>query len=130
MTAARARLTVRLTAAQCRTDAGAAGSSLQGTTELGISRPERTRPSYFAAKRVEARCATEAKYSRMKGMEPIRDPKVLARATAAFDLCQTTEEMMRMTLRRRYPEASEKELRARFVAWVEKRPYTESAPNS
>jgi uncharacterized protein YccT (UPF0319 family) len=56
-------------------------------------------------------------------MEPIRDPKVLARATAAFDLCQTAENMMRQNLRRWHPQASEEELRERFSAWVEKRPY-------
>ena len=58
-------------------------------------------------------------------MEPIRDPKILARAEAAFDLCQTVEDMMRQNLRRRYPEASEEEIRRRFVAWLEKRSYTE-----
>ena len=64
----------------------------------------------------------------MKGMKPIRDPKVLARARAAFDLCQTAEDIMRQNLRRRYPQASEKEIRRRFAAWVEKREYVESAP--
>ena len=63
-------------------------------------------------------------------MEPIRDPKILARATAAFDLCQTAENIMRQNLRRRYPQASEEEIRRRFVAWLEKRPYTEAQPDS
>ncbi|HEX9943425.1 MAG TPA: hypothetical protein VGG03_15525 [Thermoanaerobaculia bacterium] len=63
-------------------------------------------------------------------MEPIRDPKVLARAAAAFDLCQTAENMMRQKLRRQHPEASEEEILARFVAWLEKRPYTEPPPNT
>lgn len=66
----------------------------------------------------------------MRSMEPIRDPKILARATAAFDLCQATENMMRQNLRRRYPQASEEEIRGRFVAWLEKRPYTEPPPDS
>jgi hypothetical protein len=61
----------------------------------------------------------------MKGMESIRDPKFLARAQDAFDLCQTAEDIMRQNLRRRHPEASEAEIRRRFAAWVEKRPYTE-----
>jgi len=63
-------------------------------------------------------------------MEPIRDPEILARAAAAFDLCQTMENMMRQNLRRWYPEASEEELHERFAAWVEKRDYVEpfSAP--
>jgi hypothetical protein len=66
-------------------------------------------------------------------MEPIRDPKILARALAAFDLCQTSEDMMRQKLRRRHPQASEDEIRGRFVAWLEKRPYNEyqlTTPNS
>ena len=61
----------------------------------------------------------------MSNMEPIRDPKILARAEAAFDLCQTVEDMTRQKLRRRYPGASEEEIRERFSAWVEKRPYAE-----
>lgn len=64
----------------------------------------------------------------MSNMEPIRDPKILARATAAFDLCQTVEDMTRQKLRRRYPEASEEEIRGRFVAWLEKRPYAKPQP--
>jgi hypothetical protein len=62
----------------------------------------------------------------MRSMEPIRDPEILARAQDAFDLCQTTENMMRQNLRRRYPQASENEIRQRFAAWVEKRQYVES----
>lgn len=66
----------------------------------------------------------------MRHMEPIRDPRILARANAAFDLCQTAEDMMRHNLRRRYPRASEEEIRARFVAWLEKRPYSRPQPDS
>ena len=58
----------------------------------------------------------------MRDMEPIRDPKVLARARDAFDLCQATEDIMRQNLRRRHPNASEGEIEQRFAAWVEKRP--------
>ncbi len=61
----------------------------------------------------------------MKNMEPIRDPEILARAAAAFDLCQTAENIMRQNLRRWHPEASEEEIHARFAAWVEKRDYVE-----
>jgi hypothetical protein len=61
----------------------------------------------------------------MRGMEPIRDPEFLARAQDAFDLCQTAEDIMRQNLWRRHPEASEEEIRRRFAAWVEKRPYIE-----
>jgi|GEM_PF-2101174 len=63
----------------------------------------------------------------MKGMELIRDPEFLARATAAFDLCETAEQIMRQNLRRRYPEASEAEIHQRFKAWLEKRDYVEAA---
>lgn len=66
----------------------------------------------------------------MRDMEPIRDPKILARARAAFDLCETAEQMMRQNIRRWYPEASEEEIRQRFAAWVEKRPYVESPSQS
>ena len=62
----------------------------------------------------------------MRSMEPIRDPKFLARAAAAFDLCQTAEDIMRQNLRRWHPEASEEEIRQRFRAWVEKREFVES----
>jgi hypothetical protein len=58
-------------------------------------------------------------------MEPIRDPKVRARARAAFDLCEAAEQMMRQNLRRWHPQASEEEIRQRFAAWVEKRHYIE-----
>jgi uncharacterized protein YccT (UPF0319 family) len=57
-------------------------------------------------------------------MEPIRDPEFLARALAAFDLCETAEQIMRQNLRRWHPEASEEEIRQRFKAWLEKRDYT------
>jgi hypothetical protein len=58
-------------------------------------------------------------------MEPIRDPKMLARARDAFDLCQFAEDIMRQNLRRWHPGASREELRRRFAAWIEKRPYIE-----
>jgi uncharacterized protein YccT (UPF0319 family) len=63
-------------------------------------------------------------------MEPIRDPDVLARARAAFDLCEAAEQMMRQNIRRWYPDASEEEIRQRFAAWVEKRPYVEPSSQS
>jgi len=58
-------------------------------------------------------------------MEPIRDSEFLARASAAFDLCETAEQIMRQNLRRWHPQASEAEIRQRFKAWLEKRPYTD-----
>ncbi|HEY4563643.1 MAG TPA: hypothetical protein VIJ36_11715 [Thermoanaerobaculia bacterium] len=63
-------------------------------------------------------------------MEPIRDPKILARARAAFDLCETAEQMMRQNIRRWYPEASEEEIKQRFIAWLEKREYVEPSSQS
>jgi uncharacterized protein YccT (UPF0319 family) len=60
----------------------------------------------------------------MRLVEPIRDPKFLARARAAFDLCETAEQIMRQNLRRWYPQASEEEIRQRFRAWLEKRDYS------
>ena len=60
----------------------------------------------------------------MRDMEPIRDPEFLARALAAFDLCETAEQIMRQNLRRWYPEDSEEEVHQRFKAWLEKRDYT------
>ena len=56
-------------------------------------------------------------------MEPIRDPKILARARATFDLFEFSDQIMRQNLRRKYPHASEEELRERFAAWAEKRTY-------
>jgi hypothetical protein len=61
----------------------------------------------------------------MKDMEPIRDPKILARMQDTFDLCQTAEDIMRQNLRRRYPLASEDEIRERFAAWLEKRQFVD-----
>ena len=60
-------------------------------------------------------------------MEPIRDPKILARAEDMFDLCETMENIMRQNLRRRHPGASEDEILDRFSAWAEKRRYVAQA---
>lgn len=61
----------------------------------------------------------------MNGMEPIRDPKILARMQDTFDLCQTAEDIMRQNLRRRHPLANEDEIRERFAAWLEKRQFVD-----
>ncbi|PYQ60126.1 MAG: hypothetical protein DMF53_17610 [Acidobacteria bacterium] len=61
-------------------------------------------------------------------MEPIRDPQILARAHAAFDLCETAEQMMRQNIRRWNSQASEEEIRQRFRAWLEKREFIEPTP--
>jgi len=57
-------------------------------------------------------------------MELIRDPKILARARATFDLFEFSDQVVQQNLRRKYPHASEEEIRERFVAWAEKRTYT------
>jgi hypothetical protein len=61
-------------------------------------------------------------------MEPIRDPEVLARMRIAFDLYQTSVEMMRLNLRRRHPEASEQEIQRRLQKWMFEQP--EEPPGS
>jgi Rv0078B-related antitoxin len=58
----------------------------------------------------------------MRDMELIRDPEFLARANAAFDLCETAEQIMRQNLRRRHPQASEAEIHQRFKAWLDNPP--------
>lgn len=55
-------------------------------------------------------------------MEPIRDPKVLARFQMAFDLYQTAEDIMRQNLRRRFPEATEEQIERRLLSWLRKEP--------
>ena len=52
--------------------------------------------------------------------EPIRDPEVLSRARAMFDLCEAAEKMMRQSLRRRHPELSEAELEEHFGEWIQR----------
>jgi len=54
-------------------------------------------------------------------MKTIRDPEVLKRGRITFELAATAEALMRQNLRRRYPEASEEELREHFIAWLQKR---------
>jgi Rv0078B-related antitoxin len=58
-------------------------------------------------------------------MAIIRDPAIQRRMQLLFDLYQTAEDMQRMNLRRKYPEASEEELHQRLVAWRQDRPYVE-----
>jgi hypothetical protein len=55
-------------------------------------------------------------------MEPIRDPEVLARFEAAFDLYQVSVEMMCLNLHRRYPDAEESEIERRLADWLLSRP--------
>jgi hypothetical protein len=46
-------------------------------------------------------------------MEPIRDPRVLARVQLMFDLYEAAEVMMRQNLRRWFPEESERQIECR-----------------
>ncbi len=54
--------------------------------------------------------------------KPIRDPEILARAQATFDLCETAEQIMRQNIRRRHPELSEEEVEERLIEWRRQRP--------
>lgn len=54
--------------------------------------------------------------------EPIRDPKLIARAQMAFELAEMAEEMMRQNIRRRNPELGEEEIDARFNEWMQDHP--------
>lgn len=51
-------------------------------------------------------------------MEPIRDPEIMARMEAAFDLYEFSDLVMRQNLRRRNPQASEAEIQQLFVEWL------------
>lgn len=57
--------------------------------------------------------------------EPIRDPDVLERMRIAFDLYQVAEDMMRLNLRRRNPDATEAEIEQGIRDWLAKRPGAE-----
>jgi len=48
-----------------------------------------------------------------------------ARFRVALDLFEAGEALLRQSLRRRYPEASEAEIEARIVAWLQHRPGAE-----
>lgn len=68
----------------------------------------------------------------MRDMELIRDPAAVSRLRLAFDLSEAGFLIMKQNLRRRYPEASESEIRQRLTAWIQKRPFNrpESQPGS
>jgi hypothetical protein len=48
-----------------------------------------------------------------------------ARLRTAFDLCSLGESMRRAQLRREHPDATDEELEALLVAWLETRPGAE-----
>lgn len=57
--------------------------------------------------------------------QPIRDPQVLERMRIAFDLYQVAEDMMRLNLRRRNPDATDEEIEQGVRDWLAKRPGAE-----
>ncbi len=50
-----------------------------------------------------------------------RDPEVIARMEALFDLYETVEQMQVQRLRREFPGADEPEIRARLLDWLHTR---------
>ncbi len=50
---------------------------------------------------------------------------VIERIRLAFELYEASEQMMRLNLRRRYPEADEEEIERRIVEWLHTRPGAE-----
>ena len=50
---------------------------------------------------------------------------VAARLRTAFDLCALAESMRRAQLRREHPDATDEEIEAMLVAWLETRPGAE-----
>jgi hypothetical protein len=61
-------------------------------------------------------------------MEPIRDPKVLARVRLMFDLYEAAEEIMRQNLLRWFPQESEDLIERRLRAWLRKDPNFRHTP--
>ena len=64
----------------------------------------------------------------MRNMEPIRDPKVLARVRLMFDLYEAAEAMMRQNLHRWFPQESEDLIERRLRAWLRKDPNYSRTP--
>lgn len=54
-----------------------------------------------------------------------RDAAVRERMRLTFDLFEAAEQMMRLNLRRRYPEADEEEIERRLTDWLHTRPGAE-----
>ncbi len=51
--------------------------------------------------------------------------EMAARLRTALDLCELGESMRRAQLRREYPDASDEEIEAMLVAWLQTRPGAE-----
>ncbi|HEX4954271.1 MAG TPA: hypothetical protein VF017_12845 [Thermoanaerobaculia bacterium] len=56
--------------------------------------------------------------TRIRGMQTVRDPKVLERMNLLFDLYETGEHMMRENLRRKFPDESPEQIEARLLEWL------------
>ena len=55
----------------------------------------------------------------------VSDQGLARRLRSAFDLFDAGVEMMRMSLRRRYPDASDDEIARRLTDWLRERPGAE-----
>jgi len=55
-------------------------------------------------------------------MEPIHDPKVLARVQLMFDLYEAAEAIMRQNLHRWFPQESDDQIERRLLSWLRKDP--------
>lgn len=57
--------------------------------------------------------------------EASRGSDVMERMRLTFDLFEAAEQMMRLNLRRRHPEADEEEIERRLTEWLHTRPGAE-----
>jgi len=64
----------------------------------------------------------------MRDMEPIRDPKVLARVRLMFDLYEAAEVLMKQNLHRWFPQEDEALIERRLRAWLRKDPNYDREP--
>lgn len=55
----------------------------------------------------------------------VRDPALIARVQATFDLYETAEALMRQNLRRRFPRETDEQIERRILAWLQDRPGAE-----
>lgn len=56
---------------------------------------------------------------------PTSQRRAAQRLNLCFDMFELGTEMMRQKLRREHPDANEKEIRSRYVAWLHERPGAE-----
>lgn len=57
--------------------------------------------------------------------DSVRDAAVRERMRLTFDLFEAAEQMMRLNIRRRYPEADPEEIERRLTEWLHTRPGAE-----